>query len=88
MLGVIVRPYPALVAGTPTSYSFDAATRRFTLDFAPDSSVSAPTRIIVPQRTYPSGFTVECDCSYETDGDELVITKAPGGRSATITVRP
>lgn len=88
LLGVIVRPYPALVAGTPTAYAFDAATRTFTLEYAPDSSVSAPTRIIVPQRTYPTGYHVECDCTYESDGDELVITKAPGGRAATITVRP
>ena len=88
LLGVLVRPYPARVAGVPIAYSFAAATSTFSFEYAPDSSVTAPTRIIVPQRNYPSGYQVECDCSYERDGDELVITKAPAGRTATIIIRP
>jgi endoglycosylceramidase len=33
-LGVLAEPYPQVVAGTPTSYGFDEATRRFTLSYS------------------------------------------------------
>ena len=84
LLGVLVRPYPARVAGRPTSYAFDAATKTFTLELVPDSSISAPTTIIIPRRVYPGGYTVDCDCTHETNGDELLITSP----ARTVRIRP
>jgi endoglycosylceramidase len=88
LLGALVRPYPARIAGVPISYAFDAATSTFTLEYEADPAVKAPTRIVVPNRSYPNGYSVECGgCQHERDGDELVIVKVHGG-STSIVVRP
>ena len=57
-LDVLVRPFPRAVAGTPTSWSFDADTRRFVLTYRADREVRAPTEVFVPARHFPSGYTV------------------------------
>jgi hypothetical protein len=80
LLDALVRPYPERVAGRPISYAFDGT---FTLAFEPDPSITAPTIINVPARVFPSP-TIECDCDYTLDGDQLSITAA---RSGTITIR-
>ncbi|NVB84597.1 MAG: cellulase family glycosylhydrolase [Kofleriaceae bacterium] len=85
LVGVLVRPYPELVAGTPVSYAFDAATRTFTFDYEPDRS-SAPTEIVVPARVYPGGYQVECGgCVTEQATGVVRITTAA---SSTVTIRP
>ena len=48
--------YAQAIAGTPISSSFDAATAAYTLTFAPDSRITAPTVIFVPSDAYPSGY--------------------------------
>ncbi len=86
LVDTLVRPYPERVAGDPTSYAFDAATRTFTFVYRP-RAMKQPTRIIVPARVYPQGFTVDCgDCMTSRDGDVLVIDRAPS--SGTITLHP
>ena len=55
-LDVLVRPYPRAVAGTPTVWSFHAATRLFRLSYRPDAKVRAPTEVFVPTRHYPYGY--------------------------------
>jgi len=85
LMDTLVRPYPERVAGDPTSYAFDAATRTFTLTYTP-RAMKQPTRIIVPARVYPQGFTVECGgCANSRDGDAVVIDQ-PG--SGVITLHP
>jgi endoglycosylceramidase len=87
LLGAVVRPYPTHVAGTPTSYAFDPATRTFTATYAPKGTGS--TVIAVPPRVYPNGYDVACDgCVYETTAGELVITVQPKMSPATITLTP
>jgi endoglycosylceramidase len=72
--GVLVRPYPERVAGTPLSYAFDAATSTFTLDYMP-ASLGVPTVIAMPARVYPGGFTVECGgCTHELVDNRLLVT--------------
>lgn len=61
---LLVRAYPQAVAGTPTSWGFDPATKvfHFTYSTAPASpsglSAGATTEVIVPAYQYPHGYTV------------------------------
>ena len=60
-LAVLARPYPRAVAGTPTGYGFDPATKRFHLEY----STTAPngerlqhklqTEVFLPRIQYPHG---------------------------------
>jgi hypothetical protein len=76
------RDNPERVAGDPTSYAFDPATKTFTFTYKP---ASGETRIVAPARVYPAGYAVDCGgCSYAIQGDELVIDK-PGASTITLT---
>src|SRR4051794_37822410 len=64
-LKLLSRPHPRAVAGTPTSFAFDPATRAFTLAYktarADGKGSFGPggeTEIAVPARQYPSGYAV------------------------------
>jgi endoglycosylceramidase len=51
------RTYPMAVAGTPTSFTFDAATAEFHLDYVANPLAAAPTLVFVPvARHYPGGY--------------------------------
>ena len=85
LFSALVRPYPSLVAGTLTSYAYDAATRILTVNLVPDRSVTAPTELVVPKSVYPNGATVQCgECRVET-GDGVVRVFGGGG---ALTVSP
>ena len=87
LLGALVRPYPERVAGTPIDYRFDATTSTFTASYTADRAVTAPTIIVVPDRLYPSGYTVECDgCALETSANQLTITTPPRSSPSTIVI--
>ncbi|KAL5361980.1 putative cellulase [Aspergillus floccosus] len=53
------RAYPAAVAGTPTSFSFDESSATFKLQFTSDPNIQAPTEIILPPSTFPNGYKVQ-----------------------------
>ncbi|GFF45543.1 endoglycoceramidase [Aspergillus lentulus] len=53
------RAYPAAVAGTPNSFSFDESSGTFTLQFTSEPSIKAPTEIILPPSTFPNGYKVQ-----------------------------
>ncbi len=54
------RPYPQRIAGAPTAYGFDHASRVFDLTFTDRHGVSGATEIYVGEhRNYPSGWHVE-----------------------------
>ena len=63
-LDVLVRPYPRAVAGTPLSWSFDRAARRFTMTYAttPVDGALAPgavDRSVDPgERQFPGGYDI------------------------------
>lgn len=42
LLGALVRPYPAHIAGTPVSYGFDPAAKTFTARYRPNHVVIRP----------------------------------------------
>ncbi|MGH7326773.1 MAG: cellulase family glycosylhydrolase [Polyangiaceae bacterium] len=89
LTNVVARPYPERVAGTPSSYAFDAASSTFTFSYAPDASIAAPTIVSIPDRVYPNGYQVECGgCAYDKSAGSLAITKPPSGDTVTVTVHP
>jgi len=89
LVDALVRPYPERVAGDPKSFAFDEASSTFTLSFTPDPSLSAPTELAVPDRTYPKGYQVECGgCRTEKLPGKLRLLSPPPGAPATLTLRP
>jgi len=63
-LGVLARPYPQAVAGTPERWSFDPGTRVFELAYSLRPAggkrpTYTPTEVFVPKRHYPKGYSVE-----------------------------
>jgi endoglycosylceramidase len=64
VLAAVVRPYPRIVAGTPTSYSFDPETKRFEAVFSttmPDGRRARRrlSEIYVPRLHYGRDYRVE-----------------------------
>ncbi len=89
MLDAVALPYPERVAGTPLSFGFDPAARTFHLRYAPDRSLSAPTRIAVPTRTWPQGFTVDCGgCQQHLEEAAVVIDQPAKGAEVDVTLAP
>ena len=85
LLDAIVRPYPARIAGTPLSWSYDEITRTLAVSWTPDAEITAPTVIVTPVRVYPAGVDVACDGCTVTHGDgEIAIS---GGSSIMVTPR-
>lgn len=85
-LALLGRPYPYLVAGTPTAWHFDIPTKKFTLSYstAPiggGAPLSSPTVIVVPQRLYPNGH-------YSVIATGATITSVAGAPAVTIEALP
>ena len=77
LVGAIVRPYPARVAGDPIDWTHDEAARTLTVRYRPDLRVATPTELVVPPRV-SAAPTVTCDgCVSARQGDTLVITTPP-----------
>ena len=86
LLDAVVRPYPARIAGQPTTWSYDELTRTLEVAWLADTSITAPTVIVTPTRAYPRGVDVVCDgCTFVESDGEVSIT---GGTTAKITPRP
>jgi endoglycosylceramidase len=98
-LKLLTRPYPQVVAGTPASYGFDAATKTFKLSYktarADGHGRFGPgeeTAIAVPPRQYPAGHyavavlggTVRSPAGAAT----LRIAGCPGAERVAVTVTP
>ena len=77
LLDAMVRPYPERVAGDPRRFALDAEDR-FTLEYAPDAEIVAPTILIAPTRRYPRGVDVDCGgCAARTEGQRVILTTPP-----------
>jgi endoglycosylceramidase len=87
-MDVLARPYPQVVAGTPTSWSFAPASKVFDLSYSTTApggaalsdpgSAASTSEIALPARHYPSGYAVQ------VLGGQ--VTSMPGAR--TLTVQP
>ncbi len=97
VLDALVRPYPAVVNGTPTGVAFDAASD--TLDFTfttrrPDgrrATRGLETVVSVPQRSYPGGYAVDvvgADVTSRPCAPELTLRNQRGASTVSVRVSP
>jgi endoglycosylceramidase len=96
-LDALVVPYAQAIAGTPKTWSFDRATRTMTLTYVARPVAGAKlapgarTRIFVPQRQYPAGYSVSAKnarvvSSTAAPWVDLLATRPR--RTVTVTVTP
>jgi endoglycosylceramidase len=87
LLDVLVRPYPARIAGELVELTYDEQTRTFTFRYEPDAAVTAPTILSIPARAYPDGFELACDgCTAEGEGPWVTLATPPA--DGVVTVHP
>ncbi|MFA5890537.1 MAG: cellulase family glycosylhydrolase [Actinomycetota bacterium] len=67
-VNAIVRAYPRAVAGTPLSYAWEGEAKKFTLEYTPARAdgtgtfeKGSITEVFVPERQFPTGYTVDVD---------------------------
>jgi len=88
---ILSEPYPMAIAGTPTAYGFDPATDTFSLTYAPDPSISAPTVVFSAPRHYPSGYRIEVQGAHFTSSEcspYLTIVNDPGSARVSLKLVP
>src|SRR5699024_275800 len=93
-LEILTQPYPQLVAGTPSSWSFDSESDTFTFSYSTemadgsgDFGAGSHTTISVPAIQYPHGYHVDVTGGRvvsESNAAELII--ASDGSATTINV--
>jgi endoglycosylceramidase len=95
LLKLLVRPYPQVVAGTPTDISYNAQTHHFTTSYAttlPDGrrSGSLSSTIFIPDLQYPDGYTltIRGGTRVATTGEQVTVRSCPGQPTVTIDVVP
>jgi cellulase (glycosyl hydrolase family 5)/glycosyl hydrolase family 5 len=96
-LDALVRPFPRAVAGTPTSWSWDRAARRFTLAYATKTvdgalAPGAVTEVWIPHRHFPNGYDVVdlhgAQVTSANDAEQLELVALPGATSVSFAVVP
>lgn len=97
VLEALVRPYPQVIAGTPTPWSFNYTTKVFTLEYSTMGvggrafPADSETDVFIPALEYPTGYTATVSgariASSPTAG-RLVLCSAPGASSVTLTLTP
>ena len=95
LLAALERPYPQVIAGTPTGWSWDGSTDVFTLRYSttlPDARPGAglTSRIYIPQLHYPIGYKVNVTGAAiaSAGAASLVIRNKRGVRAVRLTVSP
>jgi hypothetical protein len=89
-LDAVVRPYASRIAGRPLEMHFDRVTRVFELSWEPDTTISAPTEVFVPNFQYPNGYEVEIEGEYvrEPASQILRIPKGSAVGVRTVLIKP
>ena len=98
MVSALARPYPQLVSGTPSGWSFDPGTKAFSLRYSPqraNGSGSFPagseTDIAVPAVEYPSGYqatVVGGTVVSNANAPVLQVRSVAGAASVTVSIAP
>lgn len=85
----LARPYPRAVAGEAPSFRYEAAARRFVLTYEAPTE-NGVTEIVVPERSYPSGYRVELasGCVDATRPGLLLVRPAVGQTRVEVSVHP
>jgi hypothetical protein len=85
------------VAGTPTSFGYDADTDVFHLAYSakgPDGEVVGRrlrTRVYVPRSHYPDGFDVDArgaTVTFPPDTQYVILKRRAGAANVRVTVTP
>ena len=82
----LMRVQPRAVAGTPSGFAWDPATKRFTMSWDERDDVEGPTELAVPVGLYPEGIEVVVDGKTVADPQwerdkgvvELDVDRSPG----------
>jgi len=96
-LALLQRPYPQVIAGTPTAFGYDRDTDVFRLDYtarAPGGDIPSPrelTTVYVPRRHYPDGYAVHvsgADVVSAPGSQHLLLKRQRGMAKVRLKVRP
>jgi endoglycosylceramidase len=96
-LAALTRPYPHRIAGTPTSWSFDTATKTFRAAWStspPAGATPTPgatTTIVLPRSAYPNGYTTTVTGGRVVGGDGtglISVAATSGQASVTVVINP
>lgn len=94
---LLVRAYPQIVAGTPTSWSFDPAGHVFDLAYTTARAgggslpADAETVVFLPSRHYPKGYQVTVTGATvvsQPGATKLELINQPGAKTVTLHVEP
>jgi endoglycosylceramidase len=96
-LALLERPYPQVIAGTPTTVNYDQDTGVFRFAYStktPSGRVLPPrskTTVFIPKRHYQDGYDAEAkgaSISRKANSQHLVLTRRGGASKVTLTVGP
>lgn len=92
----LARPYPQLVSGTPTGWSYDPSAKVFHLSYSTQRAsggssfgAGALTDVAVPSVTFPKGYSVSVQggtVASAAGAPVLVIASCAGAATVTVTV--
>jgi endoglycosylceramidase len=89
---VLSQAYPQAVAGVPLSFAFSASTSVFTLAYAPDRAIRAPTVVFVPTAIhYRHGYCARVSGGRVTSrqgSDLLDVQSAASARRVSVRITP
>ena len=97
VLHALVEPYPQMISGTPTSWSYDPATGTFKLQYSTSGVTGqafppgSPTQVFIPQLQYPHGYRVSvtgASVASQPTAGHLILCNTAGSRDVTVTVTP
>ena len=93
LLSALERPYPQVIAGTPSGWHWDPATDTFTLRYSTRRVGGRPgsgldTRVYLPRVHYPAGYrvTVTGAAVARSGASGLVLRNGKGARAVSLTV--